>query len=102
MTNNFTCISVQKAQEIIASSKTTIVDIRDPGAFAQGHIAQAQSINDDNIEVFLQESDKQIPLICYCYHGFSSQRAASFFAAQGFNEVYSVDGGWEEWKKIHG
>ena len=76
----------------------TIVDIRDAGSFAQGHIAQAQMVNDENIKDFFKETDKEIPLICYCYHGISSQRAASYFADQGFKQVYSIDGGWEEWK----
>ena len=69
-------------------------------SFAQGHIAQAQNVNDENIKDFLEDTDKEIPLICYCYHGISSQRAAGYFADQGFKQVYSIDGGWEEWKQF--
>ncbi len=86
----------------MGSGKTTMVDIRDLNSFAQGHIAGAQSVSDENIDNFLKETDKKTPLICYCYHGISSQRAASFFAGQGFKEVYSIDGGWEKWKATHG
>lgn len=99
---NFTRISVQEAHQIIDSGKTTIVDVRDPGAFAQSHIDSAQSIDDQNIESFLKDADKKLPLICYCYHGHSSQRAAAFFASEGFEKVYSMDGGFEEWKKVYG
>jgi len=100
--NNFTQISVQKAHEIIRTGNmVTIVDIRDADSFAQGHIAQAQTVNDENIKAFLQKTDKETPLICYCYHGISSQQAAGFFADQGFKQVYSIDGGWEEWKVIY-
>ena len=99
----FTRISVQKAHEIIgAGNGVTIVDMRDDSSFAQEHIVQAQSVNDGNIKVFLESTDKEIPLICYCYHGISSQGAASFFANQGFKQVYSIDGGWEEWKAVYG
>ena len=98
----FTRISVQKAHEIISAGGVTIVDIRDENSFEQGHIALAQNINDGSIKGFLQNTDKQTPLICYCYHGNSSQSAAAFFTEQGFKQVFSIDGGWEEWKTIHG
>jgi thiosulfate sulfurtransferase len=76
--SDFTCISVQEAHEMMSSGKVTIVDVRAADAFAQAHIAKAKLINDENIEIFLKEADKESPLICYCYHGFSSQRASLF------------------------
>jgi thiosulfate sulfurtransferase len=100
--DTFTKISVQKAHEIIALGNVTIVDIRDAGSFGQGHIDQAEMVNDSNIKAFLEKSDKEKPLVCYCYHGISSQQAASFFAGQGFKQVFSIDGGWEEWKENYG
>ena len=101
--DNYIRISVQKAHEIIgAGNNVTIVDVRDVNSFAQGHIAQAQMVSEENIEAFLQVTDKQAPLICYCYHGISSQQAALFFVNQGFKKVYSIDGGWNEWKSIYG
>jgi len=36
--------------------------------------------------------------VVVCYHGHSSQPAAQYFAAQGFEDVYSMDGGFEVWK----
>jgi thiosulfate sulfurtransferase len=99
--DTFTRISVQKAHELMRSGNVTIVDIRDAGSFSQGHIAQAKALDDNNIKDFLQETDREVPLICYCYHGISSQQAASFFSNQGFKQVYSIDGGWEEWKKAY-
>jgi len=100
--DTFKRISVQEAHEIMSTGNAvTIVDVRDPNAYAQGHIDHAQIINDDNIEDFLTKTDKEKPLICYCYHGISSQRAALYFTDQGFSQVYSIDGGWEEWKKVY-
>lgn len=100
--DTFTRISVQKAHEIMGAGPVTIVDIRDAGTFAQGHIEQAQNINDENIKDFLDSTDKKAPLVCYCYHGISSQRAAGFFTGQGFEQVYSIDGGYEGWKVVYG
>jgi len=100
--DTFTRISVNKAHALMQSGVVTIVDVRDANSFAQGHIADAQIVNDENIEGFLLGTNREVPLICYCYHGISSQRAALFFADQGFKQVYSIDGGWEEWKATYG
>jgi thiosulfate sulfurtransferase len=101
--DTFKRISAQKAFEIIGSGgNATIVDLRDTDSFLQGHIPQAQTVDDKNIKLFLQEADKEKPLICYCYHGIASQRAAGFFAGHGFKEVYSIDGGWKDWRAIYG
>jgi thiosulfate sulfurtransferase len=99
--DTFTRISVEKAHEIMESGPMTIVDIRDPNSFAQGHIANALNVDDENIKDFLQTTDKEIPLICCCYHGISSQGAAGYFAAQGFKQVYSINGGWEAWRVVY-
>ena len=63
--DTFTRISVQKAQEIMgAGDQVTIIDIRDADSYAQGHIPHAKIVNDENIGTFLQEADKEIPLMC--------------------------------------
>ncbi|MCV6069119.1 sulfurtransferase, partial [Escherichia coli] len=33
------------------------------------------------------------------YHGISSQGAAQYLVNQGFEQVYSVDGGFEAWQR---
>jgi thiosulfate sulfurtransferase len=38
------------------------------------------------------------PVVVCCYHGNSSQSAAQFLVEQGFTEVYSLNGGFEQWK----
>jgi thiosulfate sulfurtransferase len=40
-----------------------------------------------------------VPVIVCCYHGVSSQQAAQFLIHQGFENVYSMDGGFEAWRK---
>ena len=39
------------------------------------------------------------PVLVFCYHGHSSQGAAQYLANQGYEEVYSVNGGFEMWKQ---
>ena len=91
--DTFTRISVQKAHEIIGSGDgVTIVDIRDPDSFTQGHIANALNVDDQNIKDFLQVTDKEIPLICYCYHGISSQGAAVILPIRDSNKFIALMG----------
>lgn len=75
-----------------------IVDIRDAQSYQQSHISNAYHLSNDNLHVFLQQADLNTPLIVCCYHGISSQSAADYLASQGFNEVYSLDGGFEQWR----
>lgn len=75
-----------------------VVDIRDFGSYTAKHIQDAYHLSNDNLPVFLQQADRQQPLIVCCYHGISSQSAADFLAGQGFTEVYSLDGGFEQWR----
>ena len=95
----FEQIDVSKAKEMIDKKQATVVDIRDPGSFAEAHIQGAINIDDNNVQEFLKNTDKHKPLVCYCYRGFSSQGAAEYFSGQGFAQVYSVIGGFEQWRQ---
>ena len=78
----------------IIDSGATIADIRDEASFAAGHINGAIHLSDRNLQEFILESDHELPLIVCCYHGHSSQPAAQYLASQGFEEVYSLIGGY--------
>ena len=94
-------IDIHKAKELIDQQDVTIVDIRDDQSFLEGHIAKAVQVNDGNIDDFLKNIDKQKTIICYCYHGYSSQAAADLFKENGFKTVYSLIGGFEAWKNSY-
>jgi thiosulfate sulfurtransferase len=94
-------VDVQQAKKLVDQGNITIVDIRDPDSFEQGHIAHALSVNDRNIEEFISSTDKRKPILCYCYMGFSSQGACQYFKGQGFEKVYSMKGGFTEWQKVY-
>ena len=98
MTASFTRISVNDAKNLIEQGKSQIIDIRDVMSFQSGHMTSATHIDNQSIEPFMDQSDKKSPLIVCCYHGNSSQNAAHYFSEQGFEEVYSLEGGYEEWK----
>ena len=70
-----------------------IADIRDPNSFRDGHIPGAVNLNNENVQSFIESSDLDAPLVVVCYHGHSSQGAATVLARAGFEDVYSLDGG---------
>ena len=94
-------ISVEDAKALIKDKDTTLIDIRDFNSFSSGHIQNAIHIEDLNIENFIQEKDKNKPILIYCYHGNSSQTAANFFYQNGFQQVYSMDEGYEGWLQLN-
>ena len=57
-------------------------------------IKGSQRIDNTNLSAFLADADKQKPVVVCCYHGISSQQAAGLFINQGFEEVYSLEGGF--------
>ena len=78
-----------------------VVDIRDPQAYAAGHIIDATHLDNHSLHDFIAKADLDAPLIVACYHGNSSQSAAAYLAGQGFSEVYSLDGGFELWRATY-
>lgn len=77
----------------------TILDVRTSGEFAGGHIANAQNI-DYNSADFNQKIagiDKSKPVFVYCLSGGRSSSAAAQMRADGFKEVYEMNGGTMKW-----
>ncbi|MAC46069.1 thiosulfate sulfurtransferase GlpE [Oceanospirillum beijerinckii] len=79
-------------------TRTVIVDIRDPNSFAAGNISGSLHLDNENVQAFIEQNNKSQPVVVCCYHGNSSQSAAQFLFEQGFTEVYSLNGGYEQWK----
>lgn len=49
----------------------------------------------------MEQAEFDQPVLVMCYHGISSQGAAQYLVNQGFEEVYSVDGGFEAWHRAN-
>jgi len=95
--NEYRCINVAEARELIEQG-AQIVDIRDGASFQTLHITGATHLDNFSLPDYLAQADLDLPLIVCCYHGISSQSAAAYLAQQGFDQVYSLDGGFEAWQ----
>lgn len=95
---SFKCISIDDAKALIDSTEVTLADVRDSGSFLESNIPNSVHVTGETAEEFLSSAGKDKPLIVYCYHGNASKEAADYFNGKGFTQVYSMDGGYEEWR----
>lgn len=79
-----------------------LLDIRDPLSFTQGRIPGSRHLDNASVGSILEETPRERPLVVVCYHGHSSQQAAAWLAEQGFEKVYSLDGGFTQYQLAHG
>lgn len=98
---SFERIGIDIARQLIADDKTLVLDMRDPGSYESGHIEGAEHVTESNLFHFLSTTPKDTPVLIYCYHGNSSQVYAKTFADFRFKTVYSLDGGYEGWRKAN-
>lgn len=97
--SEFQRISIAQALAKINQGQVAIADIRDEQSFQMGHIAGSYHLTNGTLNGFMQQIDFATPVIVVCYHGNSSQSAAQYLVQQGFDEVYSMDGGFEGWRQ---
>lgn len=90
-------IDVKTAAEKLKRGQAILVDIRDNQSYNAAHVIDSMRLTDQNLVQFLQQHDYDTPIMVLCYHGISSRSAAQYLLNQGFEEIYSVDGGFESW-----
>ncbi|MFN3623582.1 MAG: thiosulfate sulfurtransferase GlpE [Hyphomicrobium sp.] len=97
----FKRIGIADARRLIEGRdcELLILDVRDKRSYAAGHIPAAQSASDAEIYRLVTSQPKQQPVLIYCYHGNASQTYAQTFVDFGFEEVFSLDGGFEHWRE---
>ena len=78
--------------------KMLVIDARDAGQFAKGHIPGA--INMDWRQVLAKRSDipRNKPVLIYCNTGSLSAQAGFALRVAGWDNVRILQGGMEEWK----
>ena len=98
----FERIGIVRARELIDNHDAQIVDVRDRASYEAGHIQNARHVDEANLMEFIAGADLMRPLIVCCYHGNMSQGAADFFNSKGFQQAYSLDGGYAAWEESNG
>jgi len=97
---DFKSISPQEAYALINSNEnTTVLDVRTPEEFAQGHIEGAISLPLQTLQTNLGSitDAKNQKLIVYCHSGNRSVAASRILAKNGFQPL-NMQGGITAWK----
>jgi thiosulfate/3-mercaptopyruvate sulfurtransferase len=87
-----------QADALLQRSGVQVLDVRDAESYLRGHIEGAQNISTRNLGDFIGITNKDAPVLVYCYHGNSSQEYAKILVQFGFSDVSSLDGGYEAWR----
>lgn len=92
-------VGVPEFANVIASPGVTIVDVRTPEEFAQGHIEGAVNIPVENPDFLdrVGELDPAGTYAVYCRSGNRSQAAVSGMSSIGINGIYELESGTNGW-----
>jgi len=80
-----------------------LIDVRTPGEYAQGHLANAISMDiySNDFKSRASKLDKSKPVFVYCKAGSRSDSAADVLSDLGFKEIYDLNGGIISWQKAN-
>jgi len=78
----------------------TIVDSRELGEFAAGHLPGAVPTPVGEIPGYAHALPHDAPVAVHCAHGYRSSIAASLLERAGLPEVWHVTDGYEVWRRV--
>jgi len=94
---NFKNIDVAELEVLLQKGGLRLVDVRTDAEIARGKIPQGDPLPLHLIPLRLSELDKAKPTVFYCQMGGRSAQAAAFAVANGFADVYNLQGGISAW-----
>ena len=95
--SGFNNITVAELQAKLQQGSLRLVDVRTDAEVARGKIPQGEPLPLHLLPLRLNEMDKNTATVFYCQMGGRSAQAAAFAAANGFAEVYNLQGGIIAW-----
>lgn len=76
-----------------------LLDVREPDELEQAAISGARHIPMREVPERLDELPKDKTIVVFCHLGGRSRRVAQFLAANGFEQVFNLDGGIDAWSQ---
>lgn len=88
-----------QATQLINRDDAVIVDVREVGEFAEGHLPEARNIPVAKLADRINELEKfkDKPIILCCASGMRSGKACSELKKHGFDKLYNLAGGVDAW-----
>lgn len=94
-------LSPSEATLLINREDALVLDVREPGEYAQGHIPNAKLVPSAKLAERLGEFEKfkDRPVIVNCATGNRSGSACGVLRKAGFSKVYNLAGGIGGWQQ---
>jgi len=102
-TPGFHDVKVAEFEKLTKAGKGTILDVRTPKEYAEGHVNGSVNINyfDKDFKDQVGKLERAKPVYVYCHSGGRSSKAMNIMKSQGFTTVYNLTGGYAAWKNLH-
>jgi rhodanese-related sulfurtransferase len=95
-------LTIQDVQAKLArGDRFHLVDVREESEWAAGHLPWAIHLGKGVIERDIEQAipDTQSEIILYCGGGFRSALSADNLQKMGYQNVWSMDGGFRAWRE---
>jgi len=93
--------SIEAQAQHTSSDAPLFVDVREPDEWEEGHIPGAIHVTRGRLESRIEGlvPDRERPLVVYCSVGSRSAFATKALAEMGYEDVVSLAGGFNDWKR---
>jgi len=94
-------LSIAQFEKLATKKKSKIIDVRTPEEVAEGHLADATTVNFLSPDFASQVAslNKKGTYLLYCRSGSRTRKAADALQKMGFKNVYMLEGGITAWKE---
>lgn len=94
-------VTPTQATLMINREDAIVLDVREPGEYAQGHIPNARLVPAGQVEKRLGELEKfkDRPIIIHCQGGTRAGSACALLRKSGFTKVFNLQGGIGAWEQ---
>lgn len=89
-------VSIDEAFQLY-QDKVAFLDVRTPAEWNAAHVPGSTLLPLEDLEDRAGELPRDLELVVYCRSGDRSAQAARILMDAGFSDVYSMDGGLNDW-----
>lgn len=102
-TQRFASLTPAAAVQLMNNDDIVVLDVREPSETAAGKITKAIQIPVGAVKTRIAELDKHKnkTVLVYCKTGARSGAACKELSNNGFDKVYSLNGGLLAWQEAH-